>query len=75
MWALFPDAVGAGGDGLISVPPKNCIFLELDQNPQLVAFDLFSAEIARPVGDLDELLFSLTVTKKNRIIIINLCIC
>lgn len=25
IWALFPDAVGAGGNGLISDPPKNCI--------------------------------------------------
>jgi len=31
IWALFPDAVGAGGNGLISDPPKNCIFFVICQ--------------------------------------------
>lgn len=28
MCALFPEAVGTGGDGLMSDPPKNCIVFQ-----------------------------------------------
>lgn len=47
MCALFPDAVGAGGDGLMSDPPKNCILLGFQRWISLTLIEALKFKIPR----------------------------